>query len=59
MSKRTIGTCGSCGGAVTMPTVFHSVVPPTPRCESCGSTPAVAHGPVIEMAPKVPKKPWR
>lgn len=45
---RTLGTCSLCGGAVTVPTVFHSVHPPTPTCSSCGAT-AAAHGPVIPM----------
>jgi hypothetical protein len=48
-----LGACSLCGGRVTCPTVFHSVVPPTPTCESCGAV-AAQHGPVIEMAPS----PW-
>lgn len=47
--KHTVGTCGNCGGAVTVPMVFHSVIPPTPRCEACGAHPKQGHGPVIEM----------
>ncbi len=51
--KRTIGRCGNCGGAVTVPDVWMSVNPPVPRCESCGAT-AKPQGPTIEMNP--PKK---
>lgn len=52
--KNTIGTCSLCGGPVTVPTVYHSVVPPTPRCEGCGAVPVASHGPVIAMR----KAPW-
>jgi hypothetical protein len=44
-----IGTCGHCGGAVCIPTVWLSVEPPVPRCNSCGRTPKEAHGPIIPM----------
>lgn len=56
MNKQTLGTCGNCGGAVTVDTIFWSVVPPTPSCEGCGATPIQAHGPVIPMNP--PRKTW-
>lgn len=46
---RIIGTCGLCGGRVTVPTVFMSIIPPTPTCESCGAQ--VAEGPVLPMKP--------
>lgn len=55
MSKRVVGTCGNCGGAVTVPVVFLSVVPPTPQCDSCGSRPANAFGPVVKMEPARPR----
>lgn len=45
---RTLGTCSLCGGAVTVPTAWLGVHPPTPTCSSCGAT-AAAHGPVIPM----------
>lgn len=45
-----LGTCSCCGGRVTVPTVYMSVIPPTPTCESCGATTA-NHGPVIQMQP--------
>ena len=46
----TIGTCGVCGGAVTVPDVWHSTIPATPRCVSCGRR-AAPGGPVIQMQP--------
>lgn len=46
-SAIVIGTCSLCGGRVTLPFVWHSVVPPVPTCESCGAV--KAEGPVIEM----------
>lgn len=50
MTRTTvIGTCGNCGGRVTVPTVWMGIYPPTPRCESCGKSPKEKHGPVIEM----------
>lgn len=54
--KITIGTCGACGGPVTIPTIWHGVTPPTPQCDRCGATPANPHGPVIEMQRPWPKK---
>lgn len=50
MSIEIVGTCGNCGGRVTVPTVYHSIIPPVPRCESCKATVA-AHGPVLPMNP--------
>jgi len=32
--KRTLGTCSICGGAVTVPIVFHSTVGRIPRMVS-------------------------
>lgn len=51
MSDRVVGTCSLCGGAVTVPSVFWSIVPPIPTCSRCGATPSQPHGPVIEMQP--------
>ena len=31
------GRCSICGGTVTTPHVYHSVVPPTPTCQACGA----------------------
>ena len=47
------GTCGNCGGRVSVPTIWLGIHPPTPQCESCGAVPKNAHGPVIEMEPPV------
>lgn len=49
--NNVIGTCSICGGRVTVPTVWHGIIPPTPTCEYCGAT-AAAHGPVIPMQPQ-------
>lgn len=51
MNKQTVGTCGNCGGAVQVDTIFHSVVPPRPQCSSCYAYAAESHGPVIPMEP--------
>ncbi len=60
MSVRVIGTCSLCGGAVTVPTVFHSTIPPTPTCSGCGATPKSGHGPVVEMEkPRQPRTEMR
>lgn len=48
----SIGTCGNCGGRVSVPDIWHGTVPPTPTCETCGARPRQAHGPVIEMQPR-------
>lgn len=44
-----IGTCSLCGGAVTVPTLWGGIIPPTPTCSSCGAVKKAAHGPVVEM----------
>ncbi len=56
MNDQTIGTCSLCGGAVTVPGVYWSIVAPTPTCSMCGAVPLEAHGPVIPMrrAPQYP-----
>lgn len=46
----TIGTCSLCGGEVTMPKAWWSVVPAKPTCEQCGAVKR-ASGPVIDMQP--------
>lgn len=56
MSEQTIGTCSLCGGAVRCPRVYHSVIPPTPKCAHCGAR-AAQHGPVIPMEPARPQTP--
>lgn len=50
MADVTLGTCSLCGGAVTVPAIWHGVIPPTPTCSSCGAVKR-EHGPIIEMQP--------
>lgn len=54
MGKRTVGTCGSCGGAVTEPDPWWGINPPPKRCESCGREPVEQFGPVLPMKPLRP-----
>jgi hypothetical protein len=49
MNKATVGTCGNCGGAVMVDTIFYSVVPPRPQCTRCYAYAGEDHGPVIPM----------
>lgn len=51
--RATVGTCSLCGGRVTVPDVWMSIIPPTPTCEQCGAV-AAEHGPVIPMRPAQP-----
>jgi hypothetical protein len=51
--NRVVGTCSICSGAVTVPTVWCGVLPPTPTCSGCGAE-AASHGPVIPMKPRKP-----
>ena len=44
-----VGTCGRCGGPVTIPSVWGGIIPPTPTCGNCGAIPAETHGPVMPM----------
>lgn len=48
-SQRAIGTCGACGGAVCVASVWLGVEPPTPQCVGCGRFPVQSHGPVMAM----------
>jgi hypothetical protein len=61
-----VGTCSICGGRVTVPTVWHSVVPAVPTCRSCGATAAQNPGPIVPMVPRRtnagdiwPTPPWQ
>lgn len=51
-NTNTIGTCSLCGGAVTVPSLWGGIIPPTPTCSRCGAVPREPHGPVIPMQPK-------
>lgn len=53
MNDLTIGTCGLCGGRVSVPSVWMGIFPPVPKCDSCGARPKRPHGPVIEMDSRV------
>jgi hypothetical protein len=48
INDTVLGTCSNCGGRVTIPFHWMSVVPPVPTCESCGAT-ALPNGPVIRI----------
>lgn len=51
--NRVIGRCSECGGTVSLPTVWHSVNRPTPKCEGCGATADPRYYlPTIPMLPK-------
>lgn len=45
MSEQSVGTCGRCGGPVTVPSVWMGLLPPTPTCQKCGATMKNSHGP--------------
>jgi hypothetical protein len=49
-------TARRCAGRAA-PQVWFGVVPPTPKCESCGAVKR-DHGPVIDMKPKKPRYDW-
>lgn len=49
MSNVAVGTCGICGGPVTVPSPWLGVIPPTPVCQRCGAEAAQGHGPVMPM----------
>ncbi len=48
-NARTIGTCSLCGGPVTVPAVWHGIIPPVPTCGQCGATAKQSFGPTIPM----------
>ena len=53
-NKIVLGTCSLCGGPVSVPAVWHGVIPPTPTCERCGAVKADTYGEVIQMRPAYP-----
>ena len=46
--SKTVGRCSLCGGRVSMPDHWMSIVPPGPTCDACGAV-AKASGPTIPM----------
>lgn len=52
MAIQVIGTCSCCGGAVTVPGVWHGTMPPVPTCSRCGAR-KENEMPVIKMQPPV------
>ena len=52
MTIRIVGRCSICGGNVTLPTYFASIIPPVPTCQSCGATAARPELPVVPMEPR-------
>lgn len=55
-NEQTVGTCGACGGPVTLPIAWWGVIPPVPTCKECGATAKPNYGPVMPMNP--PQKVW-
>lgn len=49
MSNHVIGTCGNCGGPVSLPVAWYGTQRATPTCENCGAKAKVAHGPTLPM----------
>jgi hypothetical protein len=49
--KKTIGTCGNCGGRVSIPEAWLGITPPIPTCESCHTEVDQPHGPALKMKP--------
>lgn len=52
---QTIGTCSICNGAVQVPELWGSTIPPVPTCAKCGATRSTPHGQVIDMTPSKPR----
>lgn len=57
MSIQVVGTCGNCGGRVTVPTVWLGIYPPKPKCERCHATQRTYEDNVLPMNPPPPKQP--
>lgn len=50
-NDQIVGTCGLCGGPVTLPRVWHGVIPPAAACSDCGAYVKKDYGPVLPMSP--------
>jgi hypothetical protein len=49
MTYKAVGTCGSCGGCVSVPYVWNGLHPPKPQCLQCGKHPKESFGKIIPM----------
>lgn len=50
INEQIVGKCGKCGGIVTVPVIFWSVVAPVPQCKSCGArVDQTVHLPTLPM----------
>jgi len=56
-NTQVVGRCSQCGGLVTVPLVWHGVVPPTPTCASCGAVESGDAAP-LPVIPLGPAKTW-
>lgn len=52
MSDTIVGTCGNCGGPVSVPAFWYGINNPTPTCCNCGSSAKEDFGPVLPMRPR-------
>jgi len=57
MSYKVVGTCGKCGGPVTVPFAWWGTSPPVPCCNVCGAYVKNSYGPVLPMEDKEEKDP--
>lgn len=57
-NQSIVGTCSICSGPVCVPTAYHSIVPPTPKCNDCGATAKRNYGPVVPMDIVSPVRTW-
>ncbi|MEK6860506.1 MAG: hypothetical protein AABY07_00915 [Nanoarchaeota archaeon] len=55
-NKQIIGCCSICGGEVTVPFDFWSIIPPVPTCENCGAV--MNQEQELEVIPMRPAKKW-
>ena len=52
INSRIVGTCGLCGGPVTVPMLWHGINMPPKTCRDCGAIAKEDYGPVLPMTPK-------
>lgn len=52
MNLKPVGKCGSCGGVVSIPVIWHGVNRPAQTCELCGmEADTSVHLPTLLMKP--------